>query len=48
MTSAATAGQSFGRTGTRAAPSDSSIASVTINGRTHVGPVFDSSGHRIA
>ena len=48
MTPAQTAGQSFGRSGSRVAPSDSTLASVTVNVRPHVGPIFDSNGNRIA
>ena len=46
-TNARTAGQSFGRSGTRQRRSDdsSTIASVTINGRQHNGPVFDANGN---
>ena len=47
-TNAQSAGQTFGRQGTRARPSDAStIATVTINGRRHDGPVFDINGNPI-
>ena len=46
-TNARTAGESFGRSGIRQRRADdnSTIASVTINGRPHNGPVFDASGN---
>ena len=47
-TNAQSAGQTFGRQGTKVKPSDTStIASVTINGRPHLGPVFDINGNPI-
>ena len=47
-TNAQSAGQTFGRQGTRVRPSDTStIASVTINGRRHEGPVFDINGNPV-
>ena len=49
MTQAQTAGQNFGRSGTRVRHSDTStIASVTVNGRSIQGPVFDVNGNQIA
>lgn len=49
MTNASNADQNFGRPGNRVRSSDSStIASVTINGRAHQGPVFDAQGNQIA
>ena len=47
-TNALSAGQLFGRQGTRMRPSDAStIATVTINGRRHDDPVYDINGNPI-
>ena len=47
-TNAQSAGQTFGRQGSKVRPSDTStIATVTINGRRHEGPVFDINGNPI-
>ena len=49
MTNPSSAGQSFGQAGTRITPTDNStIATVTVNGRSITGPIFDSNGNRIA
>ena len=48
MTNATNTGQSFGRNGSCVRASDTStISSVTINGRTFQGPIFDSNGNPI-
>ena len=47
-TTALSAGRGFGRQGTRQNNSDSStIASVTVNGRTYNGPIYDANGNII-
>ena len=49
MTNPMNAGQSFGRAGSRVVSSNNStIATVTVNGRSFSGPVFDGQGNRIA
>ena len=52
-TNASQTGSSFGRQGTRIAPSSdstqiSNVSAVTINGQTYNGPVFDRNNNRIA
>ena len=48
-TDAKSAGKSFDRRGARQNPSGDSrtIALVTVNGRTHNGPVYDANGNQI-
>lgn len=49
MTNSSTAGQSFGRAGTKVASTDNStIANVTVNGRSYSGAIFDAQGNHIA